>query len=110
MDRPSIARLEQSASGGGCLAGTGRTQQPTRKASIPALFQSSALGPDELRSLREWLAGSASLRPNQARRLLDRALEHGQLVKEPALHWRAVKAHVAGDANWAPMGFKLILD
>ncbi len=60
--------------------------------------------------MRAWLAGSAALRPEQARRLLEHALDGSQLVGEPALHWRATKAQIAGDRNWAQMGFKLVLD
>jgi len=64
----------------------------------------------ELKRLQDWLVGSVALRPDDARRLLDCAVGRRQLVSEPALHWRAAKASIAGDANWAAMGFKLILD
>jgi len=74
------------------------------------LLQSSRLCAKELDALRDWLAGSSALRPDEARELLERAIGQHQLVNEPALHWRAVKARIAGDANWSPMGFKLILD
>ncbi len=60
--------------------------------------------------MRAWLAGSAAMRPEQARRLLEQALDGRQLVHEPALHWRAVKARIAGSSNWAQMGFRLVLD
>ncbi len=80
------------------------------RGQIPALLQASRLRSNELDVLRAWLAGSSALRPEEARSLLERAIDGGQLLGEPALHWRAVKAHIAGDANWAPMGFKLILD
>jgi hypothetical protein len=77
---------------------------------LPASQAPAPLHAEELQTLRDWLAGVATLRPGPARRLLDRALHHRQLVDEPALHWRAVKACVAGDANWGPMGFRLTLD
>ncbi|MDN3919047.1 hypothetical protein [Roseateles violae] len=60
--------------------------------------------------MRAWLAGSAALRPDEARRLLEQAVDGRQLVDEPALHWRAVKARVAGASNWAQMGFRLMLN
>ncbi len=110
MDRPSTSRPQRSATGAGRRGGVGHSTGPARHGPLPALFQAAPLRAEELDVLRDWLAGSAALRPDEARRLLDRALERRQLVDEPALHWRAVKAGIAGDANWAPMGFRLTLD
>jgi len=64
----------------------------------------------ELDALRSWLVGRAALRPKEAADFLDRSIRHRQLVHEPVAHWRAVKARLAGEVNWAPMGFHLILD
>lgn len=66
-------------------------------------------GPEELQALRGWLCGARPLPPEQALRLLDRALAGHWLQAEPALQWRAVKARVAGESNWADMGFRLAL-
>lgn len=66
-------------------------------------------GTEERQMLRSWLCGARALRPAQARVLLSRALEQQWLVGEPALQWRAVKAQLAGEANWADMGFRLVL-
>ncbi|HEY1127795.1 MAG TPA: hypothetical protein VGF12_00180 [Roseateles sp.] len=77
---------------------------------MTALLQPAPLTAKELQALRAWLAGAAALRPERARRLLEQAIDDRQLVSDPVLHWRAVKAQIAGDINWAQMGFRLVLD
>jgi hypothetical protein len=77
---------------------------------MPALLRPAPLQAQELDTLRDWLRGAVAVRPEQARLWLDRAVSRRQLIDEPALHWRAVKARIAGDANWAAMGFKMALD
>jgi hypothetical protein len=104
MDSPLTSRAWPPASPGGRWTG----REPGGQ--VPALLRPSALRAQELHTLRQWLAGLLPLRPAQARDLLERAVKRLQLVDEPALHWRATKALLAGDANWADMGFKLALD
>jgi len=111
MNQPSISRSERSAVGAGLHERVRHAaNRAARRGQTPALLQAPSLRASELDSLRAWLTGSSALRPEVARLLLERAIERRQLVREPALHWRAVKARIAGDTNWAPMGFKLILD
>ena len=76
----------------------------------PAQARSAPLRGDELRTLRRWLVGGLALRPREAEALLERAVAHRQLVDEPALHWKAVKARVVGPENWAETGHRLTLD
>ena len=76
----------------------------------PAHGQSAPLCDQELHTLRAWLVGDAALRPREAADLLAQSVRHRQLIHEPALHWRAVKARLAGEVNWTEMGFRLILD
>lgn len=110
MDRLTTSRPVRSAMEAGRWgrAGAARAADPGRP--LPALFQPASLSAAEGQALRAWLAGSAVLRPEQARCLLEQALDGRQLVHEPALHWRAVKARIAGSSNWAQMGFRLVLD
>ena len=86
------------------------TQRSARGGQTAALLRAAPLPPQDLHALRAWLLGAAALRPDEVRRMLERAVECRQLIDEPAMHWRAVKARVAGDGNWTPMGFKLVLD
>lgn len=76
----------------------------------PAQARSAPLNGDELRTLRHWLVGGLALRPQEAEALLERSVAHRQLVDEPVLHWKAVKAHVVGPENWAERGHLLTLD
>jgi len=111
MSQPSISRSGRSAVGAGLYERARHVaKRAARRGQTPALLQAPPLRAKELDALRAWLLGSSSLRPDEARLFLERAIERHQLVDEPALHWRAVKARIAGDTNWAPMGFKLILD
>jgi len=105
----STAFLEQPAAQR--FPGAARASPALRKGRIPALFRASSMPhAEQLPTLRQWLSGAVALRPAEARRLLDDALDRRYLVDEPMLHVRAAKARIAGDANWASMGFKLLLD
>ena len=104
MGSPLTSRVRQPASPGGRWPGR---EQAGR---VPALLQPSALRAQELAALRRWLTGAQALRPQEAHDLLERAVQRLQLAGEPGLHWRATKALLAGDTNWAEMGFRLTLD
>ena len=111
MSLPSTSRSDRLAMGAGLRESVRHaTKRSDRSGQTPALLRAAPLPTRDLHALRAWLVGSAALRPDEARRMLERAVDCRQLIDEPALHWRAVKARVAGDANWAPMGFKLVLD
>lgn len=110
MDRPKTSCTEGSAKDAGRWGRAGSAGKFARSGQLPALLQPASLPSGELQALRAWLVGSTALRPEQARRLLEQAVDRRQLVDEPALHWRAVKACIAGDSNWAQMGFRLLLD
>ncbi|MFT7773882.1 hypothetical protein [Roseateles sp.] len=110
MSRPSTPRPEKFVTVAGGRGSAEDKAGRTRKERRRALLQPAPLRADELETLRGWLIGNVALRPAEAQRLVGHAVDRGQLIDEPALHWRAVKARIAGDANWAPMGFKLVLD
>ena len=110
MDRLTTSRPTRAGTEGGRWGRIGGTRATCRSRQLPALLQPASLPADDLQALRAWLAGSAALRPGEARRLLQQAIDGRQLVDEPALHWRAVKARIAGALNWADMGLKLVLD
>ena len=86
--------------------------EPHRAAAgrAPAHGLGGPLDERELQALRRWLHGRATLRPQAARHLLERVVRHRQWVHQPALHWRAVKTALAGEANWVEMGLRLTLD
>lgn len=106
MDRPSTSHSRRGPSRGANEHRRARASTPWPGGRSPR----APLGSTELRALRRWLVAGTALRPRQASDLLERALTHRQLVDEPALHWKAVKASVAGDANWVEMGFRLAFD
>lgn len=110
MDRPTTSCTEGSAKEAGRWGRADSARKLARGGQLPALLQPASLPSEELQALRAWLIGSTALRPERARRLLEQAVERRQLVDEPALHWRAVKARIAGSSNWAQMGFRLMLD
>lgn len=110
MDRPTTSRPDRTAMEAGRSGKAGTSRPFNRDGRVPALLQPTSLPAEQLQALRAWLAGSGALRPEQARLLLEQAIDRRQFVDEPALHWRAVKAIVAGSSNWAQMGFKLVLD
>ena len=111
MGRPSTSHSERVAVGMGLREGARRVPSGmARRGQAPALLRAPPVHPGDLEALRGWLCGSTALRPAQARRLLEQSLQRHQLVEEPALHWRAVKARIAGEANWGAMGFRLLLD
>jgi hypothetical protein len=110
MAQPSTSRPARSAMGAGRRSDTAAGRAAGRHGRLRSPLKAAPLTDAELQELRQWLASVAALRPNRARCLLDRAIDHRQLMDEPALHWRAVKARIAGDANWPPMGFRLSLD
>lgn len=110
MDRPTTSCTEGSAKEAGRWSQAGSAGKFSRSGQLPALLQPASLPSEELQALRDWLVGSTALRPEQARRLLEQALDRRQLVDEPTVHWRAVKARIAGVSNWAQMGFRLMLD
>ena len=110
MDRPTTTRPDRSALAAGRWGRPARAYGSLRHAKVPVLLQAAPLPAEDLCTLQRWLAGTTALRPGEARHLLERALDRGQLLGEPALHCRAVKARIAVDANWAPMGFRLVLD
>ncbi|WP_431257555.1 hypothetical protein ACQ859_16765 [Roseateles chitinivorans] len=81
-----------------------------RRGDARSIHPPEPLPTAQLQALRRWLRGEIAMRPEEARERLARAIDARQLVDEPATHWRAVKAWIAGDDNWAQMGFGLVLD
>ena len=81
-----------------------------RRGDARSIHPPEPLPTAQLQALRRWLRGEIAMRPEEARERLARAIDARQLVDEPATHWRAVKAWIAGDDNWAQMGFRLVLD
>lgn len=110
IHQPSVMQSGQAAIQASRCGVADRDRRTARIGQVPALLQPAPLRAEELRVLRGWLVGACALRPSEAGRLLDRALDQRQLVDEPAAHWRAVKAWIAGESNWSAMGFKLNLD
>lgn len=106
MDSPLTSRARKPASPGGCWHA--RDRALARR--VPGVLRPAALRARERQMLRNWLTGKVPLRPWQAHDLLDRAVARFQLADEPNLHWRAVKAKLTDDSNWAEMGFRLVLD
>ncbi|WP_144007059.1 hypothetical protein [Pelomonas sp. KK5] len=110
MNRLTTSRPDQTATATGRWGRPGSARSFARHEQMPALLQPASLPADRRQALRAWLAGSAALRPEVARQLLEQAVDRRLFVDEPALHWRAVKALIAGVSNWAQMGFQLTLD
>lgn len=60
--------------------------------------------------LTAWFSGEIALTRSEAHRLLDSAVESGQIAQYRAEFVAAVKALAAGSRSWHDMGYRLLPD
>jgi hypothetical protein len=63
-----------------------------------------------MQRLTAWFAGDLALTRSEAHRLLENAVESGQLANHRAEFVAAVKALAAGPKSWQDMGYRLLPD
>lgn len=60
--------------------------------------------------LTAWFNGTLALTRQEAHRLLEEAIDSGQLTQSKAEFVAAVKALAAGPRSWQDMGYRLLPD
>jgi hypothetical protein len=60
--------------------------------------------------LTAWFAGDIELKRSEAHRLLERAVDSGQMAGHRAEFVAVIKALAAGQKNWHDMGCRLLPD
>jgi hypothetical protein len=60
--------------------------------------------------LAAWFAGKIALTRSEAHRLLESAVESGQMAQHRAEFVAAIKALAAGPTSWHDMGYRLLPD
>lgn len=64
----------------------------------------------DMERLIAWFAGQVALTRSEAHRLLDSAVESGQIAQYRAEFVAAIKALVVGPASWDETGYRLLPD
>jgi len=63
-----------------------------------------------MQRLSNWFAGDIALTRSEAHRLLESAVESGQIAQHRAEFVAAIKALAAGPKSWQDMGYRLLPD
>ncbi len=73
-------------------------------------YDLAPLSADALERLTAWFAGDVALNRVEAHRLLERAVDSGQMAGHRAEFVAAIKALAAGPKSWHEMGYRLLPD
>lgn len=84
---------------------------PRRHRSIEySTYDLPPLSVDAMDRLTAWFAGDIALKRSEAHRLLERAVDSGQMASHRAEFVAAIKALAAGQKTWHEMGYRLLPD
>jgi hypothetical protein len=84
---------------------------PRRHGSLAyPTYDLAPLPADALKRLNSWFTGDIALTRSEAHRLLERAVDSGQMTRYRAEFVAAIKALAAGPKNWHDMGYRLLPD
>jgi hypothetical protein len=83
-----------------------------RRHGAPAYpaYDLAPLSAEAMERLTAWFAGDIALKRSEAHRLLERAVDSGQMACHRAEFVAAIKALAAGPTNWHDMGYRLLPD
>jgi hypothetical protein len=73
-------------------------------------YDLAPLSADAMERLNAWFAGNVALSRSEAHRLLERAVDSGQMARHRAEFVAAIKALAAGPKSWRDMGYRLLPD
>jgi hypothetical protein len=73
-------------------------------------YDLAPLSAEAMERLTAWFAGDLPLKRSEAHRLLERAVDSGQMADHRAEFVAAIKALAAGPTNWHDMGYRLLPD
>ncbi len=85
----------------------------TRRHGVPSESVNQLRYPMEtgaMERLMAWFAGDIALTRSEAHRLLEGAVESGQIAHHRAEFVAAIKALAAGPRSWQDMGYRLLPD
>jgi len=73
-------------------------------------YDLAPLSANAMERLTAWFAGDIALCRSEAHRLLELAVDSGQMARHRAEFVAAIKALAAGPKNWYAMGYRLLPD
>jgi hypothetical protein len=85
----------------------------TRRRGMPsdcATHLSPPMEAGAMDRLIAWFSGEIALTQSEAHRLLEHAVESGQIAQHRAEFVAAIKALAAGPGSWPDMGYRLLPD